>query len=82
MKQHPESVDRDLEDEVAEAIEHQYASKLMKSVVRGDGADPAAATAEWRRPLREAEQEEKAAAKADQDAFDDAMQELREESGF
>jgi hypothetical protein len=30
MKQHPESVNRDLDDEVAEAIEHQYARKLLK----------------------------------------------------
>jgi hypothetical protein len=27
-KQHPDSINRDLDDEVAEAIEHQYAGKL------------------------------------------------------
>jgi hypothetical protein len=30
MKQHSDSVHRDLDDEVAEAIEHQYAQKLMR----------------------------------------------------
>ena len=29
-KQHPDSINRDLDDEVAEAIEHQYAGKLVK----------------------------------------------------
>jgi len=28
--QHPDSVSRDLDDEVAQAIEHQYARRLLK----------------------------------------------------
>ncbi|MDQ8729384.1 hypothetical protein [Bradyrhizobium sp. LHD-71] len=36
MKQHPDSIARDLEDEIADVIEHQYARKLVKSVTRDD----------------------------------------------
>ena len=37
MKQHPDSVNRDLDDEVAEAIEHQYARRLLKRAGGRDG---------------------------------------------
>ena len=36
-KQHPDSVNRDLDDEVAEAIEHQYARKLVKPAGQAAG---------------------------------------------
>lgn len=36
-KQHPNSVNRDLDDEVAEAIEHQYAGKLVKQTGKAAG---------------------------------------------
>ena len=29
-KQHPDSVNRDLDDEIAQAVEHQYAQKLVR----------------------------------------------------
>jgi hypothetical protein len=37
-KQHPDSVNRDLDDEVAQAIEHQYAGKLIKPAGKADDA--------------------------------------------
>ena len=47
-KQHPDSVNRDLDDEVAKAIEHQYARKLVKPAGKTAGrkADKDAAEAE------------------------------------
>ena len=36
MKPQPDSVNRDLDDEVAEVVEQQYAKKLMKRTVRSD----------------------------------------------
>ena len=65
MNQHLQSVNRDLDDEIAEAVEHQYARRLMKSAAQGDGPPPSAKVA-----------------KADKEAFDEAMEELREASGF
>ena len=65
MKQHSQGVNRDLDDEIAEAVEHQYARRLMKSAAQDDGAPPSVK-----------------AAKSDKDAFDKAMEELRETSGF
>lgn len=41
MKQHPESISRDLDDEVAEAVEHQYARRMVKPARRSAGASPA-----------------------------------------
>ena len=38
VKQHPDSVNRDLDDEGADAIEHQYARKLMKKAAPQNGA--------------------------------------------
>ena len=36
-KQHPDSVNRDLDDEVAAAVEHQYAQKLVKPAGKAAG---------------------------------------------
>lgn len=58
MKQHPDSVGRDLEDEIADVIEHQYARKLMKAVVRRDKKSPAATEL---RPRQEADPADDAA---------------------
>ncbi len=69
MKQHPDSINRDLDDEVAEAIEHQYARRLMKS----GAADQTANIA-----LRKRSAEGKS---GDED-FDKEMEQLREKSGF
>jgi hypothetical protein len=69
MKQHPDSVSRDLDDEVAEAIEHQYARKLIKRSTGSDGS-----LAEQRRRL--------ATSKPTDDSFDAEMEQLREKSGF
>ena len=47
-KQHPDSVNRDLDDAVAEAIEHQYAQKLVNPAGKTAGrkADKEAVEAE------------------------------------
>lgn len=50
-KQHPDSINRDLDDEVAEAIEHQYAGKLARAAGKtvGRKADKDAIEAEIER---------------------------------
>jgi hypothetical protein len=58
MKQSPESVNRDLDDEGAEAIEHQYARRLMKSAVQGDSPPPSAGTAKSDKDRFDQEMEE------------------------
>jgi hypothetical protein len=68
MKQHPDSVNRDLDDEVAEAIEHQYARKLLKRVGR-DGA-PAG------------QRRRSAKSKGDSETSDAEMEQLREKRGL
>jgi hypothetical protein len=50
MKQHRHSVNRDLEDEVAAAIEHQYARRLMQGGVKSGGAPEQAEGAAPRKP--------------------------------
>jgi hypothetical protein len=40
MKQQPESISRDLDDEVAEAVEHQYARRMVKPRSPNAGASP------------------------------------------
>jgi hypothetical protein len=69
MKQHPDSVNRDLDDEVAEAIEHQYARRLLKRAVGRDGA-----------PVDQRRRSAKS--KAKDDSFDVEMDQLPEKSGF
>lgn len=58
MKQHSQSINRDLDDEVAEAVEHQYARRLMKSVVQGDGLPPPAGAAKSDKDVFDKEMEE------------------------
>jgi hypothetical protein len=67
MKQHPDSVNRDLDDEVAEAIEHQYARKLLKRVGRDAPAG---------------QRRRSAKSKGDNDASDAEMEQLREKRGL
>jgi hypothetical protein len=69
MKQHPDSVNRDLDDEVAEAIEHQYARRLLKRAVGRDGM-----------PVDQRRQSAKS--KGDNDTLDAEMEQLREKSGL
>lgn len=68
MKQHPSSVNYDLDDEVAEAIEHQYAGKLAKPAVKSQGTS--------QRERRSAR------SKVEGESFDAEMDQLREKSRF
>ena len=58
MKQSPESVNRDLDDEIAEAVEHQYARRLMKSASQGDCPPPSASAAKSDKEAFDKEMEE------------------------
>jgi hypothetical protein len=73
MKQHPDSVNRDLEDEVGDVIEHQYARKLMQ---------PGAKCADRRGDTTTERTSRPAGANSDRDKVEDDMQQLRETSGF
>jgi hypothetical protein len=68
MKQHPDSVNRDFDDDVAEAIEHQYAQKLMKRAARSDGTSQ--------------QEKQSAKSKAEDESLDAGMDQLRDKSGF
>ena len=72
MKQHIHSVNRDLEDELADVIEHQYARKLTKPAKDAESSGDAT-TGRTQRPREE---------NSDSDDFETDMQELREKSGF
>ena len=58
MKQHSQSVNRDLDAEVAEAVELQYARRLMKSARQGDAPPPSAVAAKSDKDMFDREIEE------------------------
>lgn len=71
MKQHPDNVGRDLDDEVAEAIEHQYARRLMTPAVSsGNAVEPATPETALSK------------AAAGSGGFDKEIARLRDRSGF
>jgi hypothetical protein len=73
MKQHPDSVNRDIDDEVAGAIERRYAERLVKGVVGSGGP------AESKPPPVPREPPSKGTA-GDED-FDREIEQLRDKSG-
>jgi hypothetical protein len=74
MKQHPDSINRDLEDEVAGVIEHQYGRRLMKKADAKSGAAEQAKDAAPREGSTES--------KSGKHDVDEEMERLRLKSGF
>jgi hypothetical protein len=72
MQQHPDKADRDLDDEVAEVVEHQYARRLIKPAPPQKQADLASRA--------KADRAKADRSKADKDGFDDEIEKLREKA--
>lgn len=71
---HPDNVNRDIDDEVAGAIERRYAEKLVKGTAGDSGpADPKA------NPARH---EGSAKSKSEDDDFEREIEQFRRKTGF
>jgi hypothetical protein len=74
MKQHPDNVNRDIDDEVAAAIERRYAERLVKGAAGNNG--PAEPTAN---PAR---RERLSKSKSGDEDFNREIEPLRPKSGL